>query len=204
MTAADGVWPRLTTARLLLSLPAPERADDVAAFYVRNREHLAPWDPPRPSGFRTAAHWHDQLARNRAEFAAGSSARFFLEEHEAPGAIVGSCSLSSIVRGAFQACNVGYALAADREGQGLMTEALRAVVRFAFDDLRLHRLQANHVPGNARSAAVLERLGFEREGLAREYLRIAGRWQDHVLTSLTNTDWRPLPEWAHLAAPAGE
>jgi ribosomal-protein-alanine N-acetyltransferase len=67
-----------------------------------------------------------------------------------------------------------------------MAEALQSVLGFAFGSLELHRVMANHVPGNDRSARLLERLGFEREGYAKAYLHLDGRWQDHVLTALTN------------------
>lgn len=70
-----------------------------------------------------------------------------------------------------------------------MEEALRAAIRYAFADLRLHRVMANYMPANERSGRVLRRLGFTVEGYARDYLRIAGAWEDHVLTSFTNPDW---------------
>jgi Acetyltransferases, including N-acetylases of ribosomal proteins len=70
-----------------------------------------------------------------------------------------------------------------------MAEALQSVLGFAFGSLELHRVMANHVPGNERSARLLERLGFEREGYAKAYLHLDGRWQDHVLTALTNDRW---------------
>ncbi len=100
--------------------------------------------------------------------------------------IVGWVNLSNIVRGAFQACHLGYSLAANAQGNGIMTEALRALIPFAFDELQLHRIMANYMPHNIRSAAVLARLGFSIEGFAKDYLYIAGAWQDHVLTSLIN------------------
>lgn len=72
------------------------------------------------------------------------------------------------------------------EGKGYMSEAIRAVIRYAFEERKLHRIMANYMPGNERSARLLERLNFEREGVAREYLYIRDRWEDHVLTALTN------------------
>jgi len=101
-------------------------------------------------------------------------------------ALLGWANLSEIVRGVFQACYLGYSLAAAVQGRGYMTEALHEVIRFAFEDLGLHRIMANYMPRNARSAAVLQRIGFTIEGSARDYLYIAGRWEDHILTSLTN------------------
>ena len=93
------------------------------------------------------------------------------------------------LRGVFQACHLGYQIARDRQGQGLMREALEALNAFAFEAMGLHRIMANYVPGNDRSGRLLERLGFEHEGLARNYLFIAGAWRDHVLTALTNPEF---------------
>jgi ribosomal-protein-alanine N-acetyltransferase len=110
-------------------------------------------------------------------------------EFNAP--ILGTCNYTNIVRGPFQACHLGYQVARDREGQGLMAEALRATNAYAFETLRLHRIMANHRPENERSARLLERLGFAREGVAKDYLFIDGAWRDHVLTSLTHPAYDP-------------
>jgi ribosomal-protein-alanine N-acetyltransferase len=102
-------------------------------------------------------------------------------------------NLNQIARGVLHRAVLGYGLAADRQGQGLMVEACRRVIDYAFDDLRLHRVSADYVPHNVRSAAVLKRLGFTVEGYARDYLLINGRWEDHVRTGLVNPRWKPDP-----------
>lgn len=85
---------------------------------------------------------------------------------------------------------IGYSLAADAQGHGYMVEAVRGAVAYAFRELRLHRVMANYMPHNRRSGAVLRRAGFTVEGYARDYLRIDGRWEDHVLTAIVNPGWR--------------
>ena len=131
-----------------------------------------------------------KAARTRAvnEALAGSMYSFALfpasPTPESP--ILGWINLTNVVRGVFQACYMGYKLDRRMQGQGYMTEAARAVVDFAFDTLLLHRIMANYMPHNQRSAALLRRLGFTIEGVARDYLYIAGDWRDHVLTSLVN------------------
>ena len=100
--------------------------------------------------------------------------------------ILGTCNYTNIVRGPLLACHLGYQIARAAEGRGFMTEALHASNAFAFDSLRLHRIMANYRPENGRSARLLDRLGFVREGIARDYLFIDGAWRDHVLTALTN------------------
>jgi ribosomal-protein-alanine N-acetyltransferase len=124
---------------------------------------------------------------NRQSLAGGRSARFFLET-ESSGGILGICNLTNIVRGAFQACHLGYSLDKDQQGKGLMSEALTLAIQYAFSELRLHRIEANYLPTNVRSANLLRRHGFDVNGYARDYLYIDGGWKDHVLTSLSNPD----------------
>lgn len=179
----------LDTERLQLVTPDASHAEALASFFRDNREHLAPWDPPRPDGIERAEWWADKLPRLGVD---PSGVRFLLIERSS-GAVVGTANLSNIVRGPFQACTLGYSLDHRCEGRGLMTEALRRIIAFAFGDLELHRIMANHLPENVRSARVLARLGFEREGYAKAYLYIAGAWRDHVLTALTNPAPKPPP-----------
>ena len=161
-------------------------------YLAAERRDHARWTPRRPRE-DSAGHWRKALRDRERDRREGRSLFLYLFRKGDPVTIVGHASLSNVVRGAFQACHLGYALRKGHEGQGLMTEALRAVIRHAFGPMNLHRVMANHMPSNRRSAAVLERLGFRREGLAREYLRIAGRWEDHALTSLVNPRWKPGP-----------
>jgi [ribosomal protein S5]-alanine N-acetyltransferase len=180
--------PELHTERLVVALARPGMHAAMARFIETNfRDHLARWSPPAEPGLFTEDFWRERLALAVEEFHADRAARFVIRERATPGGqIIGTCSYTNIVRGAFQACHLGYQIGQDYEGLGLMTEALRASNRFVFETLRLHRIMANYRPENERSARVLERLGFEREGLAREYLFIDGAWRDHVLTSLLN------------------
>ncbi len=116
-----------------------------------------------------------------------------IRDGERTGEIVASVTLSNVVRGAFQACHLGYSVDAAHEGRGIAFEAVGAVVRFAFAELRLHRVMANYQPVNERSGKLLRRLGFTVEGYARDYLFIDGAWRDHVLTALSNPDWAAGP-----------
>jgi len=91
------------------------------------------------------------------------------------------------VKGAFEACHLGFSLAESAQGRGLMKKTLEITNRYCFEQMGLHRIMANHLPSNVRSERLLESLGFEREGYAREYLKIAGAWEDHVLRALINS-----------------
>ena len=191
--AMEDPLPELATARLAVRLARPGMEGAMARFLQENFDgHLDRWSPPATADFFTAAFWRERLAIAVEEFQAGRAARFVLQAPGPPdGPILGTCNYTNIVRGPFQACHLGYQIARSHEGRGLMTEALRATNAFAFGRLRLHRIMANHRPENARSARVLERLGFVREGLARDYLFSDGAWSDHVLTALVHPDYDP-------------
>ncbi|MGB0943294.1 MAG: GNAT family N-acetyltransferase [Marinomonas sp.] len=100
--------------------------------------------------------------------------------------VLGVCNFTGIVKGPLQACFLGYSIDKRFEGQGLMTEILDAGIAYIFERLKLNRIMANYIPTNEGSGAVLNKLGFEKEGYARKYLKIAGKWQDHVLMSKLN------------------
>lgn len=181
--------PILETERLIVRLA---RADDVPAivdYWTGNRHFLSPWEPIRTASFYTDSFWTNQVARSRSEWEQGKSIRLILVPRSGSGEILGVANFTEIVRGVLQACFLGYSLSESAQGQGYMHEALRSAVSFAFRELSLHRIQANYMPHNVRSARLLRRLGFNVEGYARDYLRIGGKWEDHVLTSLTNPDW---------------
>ena len=189
-----GAAPELRTPRLLVRLARPGMERALARFLRENFPgHLDRWSPPVGPAFFTEAFWAERLVLSLDEYHAGRSARFVMQELregaslDAP--IIGTCNYTNIVRGPFQACYLGYQVARGHEGRGLMAEALRATNAFMFDALRLHRIMANHRPENERSARLLERLGFVREGLARDYLFIDGAWRDHVLTALTHPSY---------------
>ena len=121
---------------------------------------------------------------------ADRSRRLFVCSNDG-GGILGQISFSDISRGPFQSAYIGYWIGRAHGGRGLMTEALVLAVDFAFQDLNLHRLEANIRPTNAASLALVERCGFQREGYARRLLRIAGRWHDHERWAVISEDWRP-------------
>lgn len=175
--------------RLELRLPEDRDVPEIIRFYRENREHLQPWSPTFSPEIFQARHWHDQVVERRAELDAGLGARAFIFLREDPVAVIGNLSLNQIHRGPVQFCLMGYSLAARAQGRGYMVEAVRAAVRYAFDQLHLHRVMANYMPHNVRSAAVLRRAGFTVEGYARDYVLINGRWEDHILTSIVNPDW---------------
>jgi [ribosomal protein S5]-alanine N-acetyltransferase len=184
--------PSIETERLLLTLPPEEAAPRMLAFYEENREHLARWSPRPPVGYYTERYWRERLAQARTEFERDLGVKLVLfgREQGSAGPCLGVCNFTNFVRGPFQACYLGYSLDYRSEGRGLMYEALLAATAYVFNSLRLHRIMANYLPVNERSGRLLRRLGFRVEGYAHDYLLIDGRWQDHILTALTNSGMR--------------
>ena len=186
----------LSTARLLLQAPSPDQTAAVVAFYARNAAYFAPWDPPMPADFNHAAVVRKRLADGRLAFDGGVALRWWLSPRGAPGTVIGSVHLSNLVRLAFHSCHLGYALDQAHTGAGLMHEALQAVLAVAFGPVvNLHRIQAAVRPENRRSLAVLARLGFGPEGLARQYLYIDGAWRDHQLLAITHPGFQAPAHW---------
>ncbi|WP_215780323.1 GNAT family N-acetyltransferase [Paludibacterium sp. B53371] len=178
--------PRLETPRLWLQPADPALAAATLAYQLRNRSHLGPWDPTPSEHFFTLGFWESRLKQRMREWQEGLGAAFFLQDKQDPEQILGTVSISQIHRGIAQYAMLGYGIDHACQGKGMMSEALQAVVRFAFDELKLHRLQASYQPSNQRSAAVLARLGFLIEGHASQYLFLNGSWRDHVVTALIN------------------
>ncbi|WP_394833590.1 GNAT family N-acetyltransferase [Pendulispora rubella] len=181
----------LRTSRLVLR---PGRESDVSAILRasrRNADHLRPWSPapppdqPRPT-LTSAAK---EVARDRILWKRGTHCAFYLfpAEDETPK-IVGRIVLSNIVRRVFQNGYLGYWIDRDLQGQGYMSEAVDAVVDFAFGPMGLHRVQAAVMPRNPGSMRVLEKCGFRREGYAVRYLKIADHWEDHVIFAITREE----------------
>ena len=169
-----------------------------AEIRALSRSHLIPWEPAwsrdelSRSAFRRRLRFYQREAREDMGYA-------FAIFEEPGGTLAGGVSLSNVRRGVTQAAALGYWLGEPFCGRGLMTRALAALVPFAFDELRLHRIEAACMPQNTASVAVLRRSGFEQEGLARRYLKINGAWRDHLLFAMVAGDaegeGRPAHDW---------
>jgi ribosomal-protein-alanine N-acetyltransferase len=177
---------RLMTAPLTLPLVEGTQiavlqtadAARVAAAYRRNRDHLAPWEPARSDAFFTPAGQLDVIRAKLALEKAGSEVPWILLSG---GRVIGAVTLTGIVRGPFLSAHLGYWVDREFTGRGLGSAAVAFALGAARTDLGLHRVQAATLLSNRASQKVLERAGFEEIGVAPEYLRIAGSWQDHRL-----------------------
>ena len=181
--------PALKSSRLTLRAPAPGDYREWAALRAESRAFLEPWEPLWAPDELERGAWRNRLRRYRDDFARGSAMSFLLFE-TASGKLLGGITLGNIRYGVAQSGHVGYWIGQRHAGQGLMVEALLLLADFAFGTLKLHRIEAACIPDNARSIRVLEKAGFEREGLMRSYLRINGIWQDHYLYALISGDFR--------------
>jgi len=170
-----------------------EMADwhDWARLREHSRNFLTPWEPIWPSDDLTRAAFRRRVRRHAEEMARDEAFPFLIFRAR-DKALVGGLTVGQIRRGVAQAATIGYWVGVNYAGQGYMSRALRAAVAYSFQTLRLHRVEAACLPTNAASIRVLESAGFRREGLARSYLRINGRWQDHLLFAVLEND-PPLP-----------
>lgn len=157
-------------------------AEALAALARSQREHLAPWEPERPTHWFTEVGQREALEQAEHDRAADRSYAHLITD--AAGSILGRLTLASVVRGAGQFCSLSYWVAREETGRGVATAAVGQALQIAFGELGLHRVQAEILPHNHASRRVLEHHGFQRYGLAPQCLQIAGRWQDHELWQL--------------------
>ncbi len=181
---------RLYGRRVMLR---PLAATDFPAWKevrLRNEDWLLPWEPARVASAPDATRDRDAFAvrchaRERERQAgAGYGFGIFVDND-----LAGEINLNAVQRGPLQNAHVGYWIDEARAGRGYMPESVVVLARYAFDDLRLHRLQVNIIPRNSSSRRVMEKLGLREEGIALRYLEINGVWEDHVRYGFTTEEW---------------
>lgn len=170
--------PCLLRDDVTMRLLRPTDAAALAAAYVRNRDHLASWEPVRPEEYFTEEWQAADIAKRLAAHEAGEQFPLALA---AGDEIVGRFNLAGIVRGPFQSGGLGYWVDKDYAGGGLASAAVRVIVEKSRSELGLHRLEAGTLLHNVASQRVLVKAGFRKIGKAPNYLQIAGAWQDHNL-----------------------
>ena len=178
--------PLIETTRCTLHQLGPQHVAELLDYKTRNHAHLAPWEPAAALPHRSLADACESAAQRAWQgFMDGVSVQFIAIERGSQRMLAG-CNFTNIVRGPLQACHLGYSVDQQHQGTGLMHEVASAGIHYMFHSVGLHRIMANHMPANTRSEKLLRALGFEREGYARAYLKIAGRWEDMVLNALVN------------------
>lgn len=175
--------PRLQGQRISLKPPSIEDFDLWKEVREKNRFFLKPYEPEWSKDSLTQDFFLRRLDRQNTERKEGRGAYFLIHrDHK----IIGGINLNNIQMGAARHASLGYWLDQDYQGQGYMNEAAHVVIDYAFNVLKLKRLNAACLPDNERSINMLLKLGFEEEGYAKNYLQINGQWQDHRLFGLIN------------------
>ncbi|MFN2490480.1 MAG: GNAT family N-acetyltransferase [Actinomycetota bacterium] len=181
------IVPALDTSVYLRSLRLSD-ASSVLDLRLRNRDFFRPFEPLQSERHFTLPGQREEIERciedadRDRRYAFGVFAR---DDNE----IVGRIALSNVSRGAWQNATIGYYVDRWRSGRGYATDAVRLALRFAFEVARLHRVQGAALPDNIASIRVLEKAGFRREGVAKSYIEINGRWRDHEIFAITQEDW---------------
>jgi [ribosomal protein S5]-alanine N-acetyltransferase len=184
---------RLEASRVILRAPKATDIAELRSLLVRNADHLRPWSPSPPPGANPAGFTElgRSIARHRRDWKAGTGYVFVTLLRGPREPIIGRIALTSVTRGPFLSAQLGYWLDAGHVRRGLMSEAVDCALAFAFEQLKLHRIQAAVMPNNHASRHILHKRAFREEGYAERYLRIAGKWEDHVLYGLTSEEWKP-------------
>jgi [ribosomal protein S5]-alanine N-acetyltransferase len=158
-------------------------AAPLSALLIANHDHLAPYEPARPDEYFTPDGQRQMIEDVLRSYDQDAALPHVIVEGER---VIGRITLSTIVRGPFQSASLGYWVDGASGGRGVATAAVRDIIKIAFADLGLHRIEAATLVDNVRSQRVLEHNGFQRYGFAPRYLKIAGEWQDFILWQLLN------------------
>lgn len=181
--------PAIEAGRVMLRTPQMSDYPAWAELRATSRDFLMPWEPLWAPDELSRASFRRRVRHYLRDLREDVGYALFIYD-KVTNALVGGLTLCNVRRGVTQSCTLGYWVGAEYAQQGYMTAAVRAVAPFVFDTLELHRLEAACLPTNTASMRLLDKTGFQREGLARRYLRINGVWQDHILYALLDSDPR--------------
>ncbi|MBT2755305.1 GNAT family N-acetyltransferase [Mesobacillus foraminis] len=170
---------------ILIRLLEIHDAEMALALELRNREFFQTFAALRKEDFYTLEGQRERIrtARKRKELDEYYLFGIFLHDSKE---LIGTLMLSEILRGALQSCYIGYFLDKEHNGKGYMTEGVQLAVNFAFNQMKLHRIEAGVMPHNLGSISVLEKSGFLKEGIARKNVKINGKWEDHQILAIIN------------------
>lgn len=169
----------------------PARLEDWPQWAeVRGRNHifLKPFEPQWAPDALSADYFRRRLLR-QAEDWQNDKGNYFLIIKKENNTLIGGMNINNICRGAAQYTSLGYWIDRDHEGQGYMSECMRLTLRYCFEEIALHRINAACLPHNQRSRNLLLRAGFKEEGIGEKYMQIDGKWQNHILFGYNIEDW---------------
>ena len=169
------------TGNLVLKILDKRFCGNVLDFYLEGDSYFGAMEPDRIDGFYTIDYHRRLLDYEEKSFVAGKSARYYIYEKKNQDKIIGTAALRNIVRGSFLSATIGYKLLPEYTGRGYATETVKKITDEAIYDEELHRIVAYVQPENEASVRVLEKCGFEYEGIAHDYAMLKGRWHDHAI-----------------------
>ncbi|WP_175868581.1 GNAT family N-acetyltransferase [Bartonella gabonensis] len=175
----------IKTKRTIFTLIGLEDVASLSSYYLRNADHLRPFEPVRSADYHVLKAWETRANAFAVESAQGQAYRYAVRLKN-ENTLIGVVNFTNVVRGVFQACHLDFSLDEKQQGKGLMFESLSALIHHIFHVYHLHRVMANYRPDHIKSGLLLKRLHFEKEGYAKDYLMISGKWRDHILTSRMN------------------
>ena len=176
---------KYTTDRLILRRLKNNESYLLLDYIQRNRAFFEKWEPLRDQSYYSIESVNTALENENKSFKKKNSLCLYIFNKNEKN-IIGNVCLTNIIYGVFQSCFLGYKLDEAEINQGKITEALKKIIEIAFKEYHLHRIEANIMPGNIRSLKVIKKLGFTEEGLSRKYLKINGKWEDHLHFVLLN------------------
>lgn len=186
---------QLVTERMYMTLSSPKLAKEVADFNLRNKEALASTEPARPASYYTKRGRREYLKLDYKDSMRGSEFRYYLTM-KGSKKIIGTVCIGGILFGSVKSCTISYKMDKDWQNMGLCTEAVKEIIHLAFNVLELHRIDALVMPRNAQSLRIMEKFGFEKEGLSKKCLEVNQVWEDHYRFALINDKISAKQEYA--------
>lgn len=170
-------FSKIEFGKYYMRVLTPEDAKELTEYYIRNKEHLASFEPAREKEFYTVESQKSILNDNYTQFLNGTAIDFGIFKEEK---IIGKLRISSILYGIVKSGILGYSIDKLEQGKGIMTSAVKLVTEYAFNELGMHRIEASVLVDNEKSKSVLHKCGFKELGLNEKYLFIDGVWRDHI------------------------
>ena len=180
--------PYTESDRLILRSLSVKDAGEVYDFRTRNAEFFKQWSPEYPPDYFSREFHCKNLIQIEADVLKGTLVQFGVYLKSDQKRIIGSVVFSNIIMGPFKSCYLGYRIDKDEINKGYATEAIIAGCEYMFKEKKLHRIEANIIPGNTASIKTIEKAGFTYEGLSKKYLKINGVWEDHLHYVLLNEE----------------
>lgn len=182
----DIVMITYETDRLVLRTLDKSHAGIVVDYYLRNKDFLKEWMSLREDSFYTVEFQEKHLEQDLSNASDKKSLRLWILDKNCDDRVIGTIAFNNMLWGSYLSCHIGYRLDKDEINKGYITEAARKGIDIIFNEYGLHRIEADIMPHNKASIKVAENLGFINEGILYKYLKVNGKWQDHIRMVLIN------------------